>query len=214
MASLRSLFTVGGFTFLSRILGLVRDQLIAAFVGAGTVADAFVLAFRVPNMFRRIFAEGAFSAAFVPVYGRVKTQDGEEEAQRFARNALGFLLVTVVPLSALMIWGMPQVMGFLASQSKDPQMIALATDFGRIMFCYLAAMALLALFSGVLQSHGRFSAAAAAPTLLNVVMIVALVTALPLTGMPGYVCSIVASIFRNDRNTIEVTCGEIKTASR
>lgn len=199
MVSLKSLFAVGGFTFLSRILGLVRDQFIAAYVGAGTVADAFVLAFRVPNMFRRIFAEGAFSSAFVPVYSRVKTEAGESEAQRFARNALGAMLVTVLPLCGLMIWGMPQVMGFLASQSKDPAMVDLATNFGRIMFCYLAAMALLALFSGVLQSHGKFSAAAAAPTMLNVVMIVALITVLPFVGMPGYVLSwsvAVAGVFQ------------------
>lgn len=190
MVSMKSLFTVGGFTFLSRILGLLRDQMIAAFVGAGAVADAFVLAFRLPNMFRRIFAEGAFSTAFVPVYNRVRQEQGDPEALNFARQALGALLVVMVPLCALIIWGMPAVIALMAPGfSDDAAKVAMAVDFGRIMFGYLVAMAVLALFSGVLQSHDRFSAAAAAPTMLNVVIIAALVGVLPFTGMPGYLLS-------------------------
>ncbi len=190
MVSLKSLFTVGGFTFLSRILGLLRDQLIAAVVGVGAVTDAFVLAFRLPNMFRRIFAEGAFSTAFVPVYNRVRQSDGDDAALDFARQALGGLLVVMLPLCALIIWGMPVVIALMAPGfADDPAKVALAVDFGRIMFSYLVAMAVLALFSGVLQSHGHFSVAAAAPTMLNVVIIAALVGLLPFVGMPGYLLS-------------------------
>jgi putative peptidoglycan lipid II flippase len=188
MVMLRSIATVGGYTSISRVLGLVRDILIARAVGTGDVADAFFVAFRLPNMFRRIFAEGAFNAAFVPLFARRLEEDGPESAKRFAEQSLSVLVFTLLPLLGLAMVAMPWVMLVLAPGFRaDPEKFDLAVDLARITFPYLLFMALAALLSGVLNSLYRFSAAAAAPILLNIFFIVALALVLPLTGHPGSV---------------------------
>ncbi|MBZ0216613.1 MAG: hypothetical protein K8F25_08675, partial [Fimbriimonadaceae bacterium] len=151
----------------SRILGFVRDILIAGILGAGPVADAFFVAFRFPNLFRRLFAEGAFNAAFVPLFAKRVEGEGLEAARQFASDALNVLLAALLVTTALAEIAMPWLMhviapGFLGNEDK----FALAILLTRITFPYLLMVSLVALLSGVLNSLGRFAAAAAAPVLL------------------------------------------------
>ena len=186
MALLRSLATVGGYTGISRVLGFVRDILIAAAVGTGPVADAFFVAFRLPNLFRRLFGEGAFNAAFVPLFARHLEEGGKAAARIFAEQTLAVLLSALLLLSALAMAGMPWLMYALAPGfAAEPAKFDLAVQLSRITFPYLLFMSLVALLSGVLNSLYKFAAAAAAPILLNIFFIFALVVVLPLTGAPG-----------------------------
>lgn len=174
----RAFATVGGLTMLSRILGFARDILIAGLLGTGPVAEAFVAAFRFPNLFRRIFAEGAFNAAFVPLFAKSLEGDGPGTARRFAEEALSVLLFALLVLTAVAELAMPWLMvvvapGFL----EDPQKFDLAVVLTRIAFPYLLCMSLVALLSGVLNALNRFAAAAAAPVLLNIVLIAAMLLA-------------------------------------
>lgn len=189
MSLVRSVATVGGYTGISRILGFVRDILIANVVGASPVADAFFAAFRLPNLFRRLFAEGAFNAAFVPLFARRLEQENEAAARRFAEEALSILVTALLAISALCMAGMPWFIYLIGSGfSQDPEKLALAVELTRITFPYLLFMAVVALLSGVLNSLYRFAAAAAAPILLNVIFITALVVVLPFyRDMPGHV---------------------------
>ncbi len=188
MALFRRFATVSGFTGLSRILGFIRDILIADVVGTGPVADAFFVAFRLPNMFRRIFAEGAFNAAFVPLFAQHMERGGAPAAKRFAEETFSLLLVTLLVLTVAALAGMPVLVHLLGGGfADDREKFALTIELSRIAFPYLLFMALVALLSGVLNSLHRFAAAAAAPVLLNVFFILALVVVLPLTGWPGQV---------------------------
>ena len=173
--SLRALFAVSGFTFLSRILGYARDLLLAASFGTSPIAQAFFVAFRLPNMFRRIFAEGALSSAFVPNYSEVLEKNNFNAAQHYLRQVLGWLLLILLLLSAVMLWFMPQVIGLLAPGFRqDPQLFSLTVLYARVQFPYLIAISVMALGAAVLQTHRRFAVAAAAPIALNVVMIAAM----------------------------------------
>jgi len=175
MSLLRNFATVGGATATSRVLGFVRDILIAAALGTGPVADAFFVAFRFPNLFRRLFAEGAFNSAFVPLFAKALEGDGEAEARRFGSEALSALLTALLVLTAVIEIAMPLAMFVLAPGfAADPEKFDLTVVLTRIAFPYLAFVALVALYSGVLNARGRFAAAAFAPTLLNVVFIAAL----------------------------------------
>ena len=188
MALFRSLATVGGLTMASRVLGFVRDILIALVLGAGPVADAFFVAFRFPNLFRRLFAEGAFNSAFVPLFARRLEEEGREAARRFAEQTLAVLLATLLALTVLAQIAMPWLMMLIAPGFADePAQFDLAVQLTRITFPYLLFMSLIALQSGILNSLHRFGHAAAAPILLNIVMILALAVVAPLTGMPGHV---------------------------
>jgi putative peptidoglycan lipid II flippase len=174
---LKSLATVSGLTLLSRLLGFVRQLMLAGIIGAsGTpVADAFMAAFRLPNMFRRLLAEGAFQAAFVPLFQGREAQGGIEEARRFAEDILAWLVVILTSLSALVMIFTPAAISVLAYGFKDdPERFNLAVLYARIMFPYLACMSVVGLYGGMLNAIGRFAAAAAAPLLLNVFMIGAL----------------------------------------
>ncbi len=175
----RAFATVGGLTMVSRVLGFVRDILIAAALGAGWVADAFFVAFRFPNLFRRLFGEGAFNAAFVPLYAKQLEGQGLYVANRFARDAMSGLTMILVVLSVVMMATMPWLMAGLAPGFvDDPAKYALAVDLTQIAFPYLLCMSLVALLSGVLNSLERFWAAAAAPILLNIVLIGAILIAI------------------------------------
>lgn len=168
----RAFATVGGLSMVSRVLGFVRDILIAAVLGTGFVADAFFVAFRFPNLFRRLFAEGAFNAAFVPLFAKRLEGDGTEAARQFAQEALACLTFALLIFSALAIIAMPWLMLVLAPGFvSDPEKYGLAVLLTQIAFPYLLCMSLVALLSGVLNSMARFIAAAAAPILLNVVLI-------------------------------------------
>lgn len=190
MALLRSIATVGGWTLGSRVLGLVRDMLIARVLGSGMEAEAFFVAFRLPNMFRRLFAEGAFNAAFVPMFARRLEEDGQEQARRFAEGVMAVMLVGLLLLTILaqifMPWLLVLLAGGFIGDADEPGKYDLAVQFSIITFPYLLFMSLTALQGGVLNSLHRFAHAAAAPILLNVVAIVALAVVAPLTGLPGH----------------------------
>ena len=195
MALLRSIATVGGYTIASRVLGFVRDILIARLLGAGMVADAFFVALRFPNLFRSLFAEGAFNASFVPLFGRRLEDDGRAAARRFAEDVLAVLLSALLAFTVLAQIAMPWLMYAIAPGfAETPAKFDLAVQFTRITFPYLLFMSLTALQGGVLNSLHRFAAAAAAPILLNVVMILALVVVVPLTGQTGHVLAWAVSV--------------------
>ena len=171
----RSLFTVSGLTVVSRLAGFLRDTLTAMFLGAGPVADAFFVAQRLPNLFRSLFAEGAFTAAFVPLYTTEQERHGQEAAQRFAGQALMLLLAALIPFSIIVMMFMPQVMLILAPGfEKEPEKYDLAVRFSTITFPYLALISVTALQTGVLNAQGRFGPGAAAPIAFNLVLIAAL----------------------------------------
>ncbi len=171
----RGFATVGGMTAISRVLGFVRDVLIAAVLGASAVSDAFFVGFRVPNMFRRIFAEGAFNAAFVPMFTKKLHGDGVKPAQDFASLALSGLTLILVVLTVLGEIAMPWIILFLAPGfAEDPDKYHLAVLLARIAFPYLVFMSWVALYTGLLNARGKFAAAAFAPSLLNVVLIAVL----------------------------------------
>jgi putative peptidoglycan lipid II flippase len=171
---LRSTATVGGFTFISRILGFARDVILARYFGAGPVMDAFFVAFKIPNFFRRLFAEGAFSQAFVPVLGEVHTRQGHEETRRLIAETSGTLGFILVIFSLLGILLAPYFIDLFAPGfAHDPATHRLATELLRLTFPYLFFIALTALAAGALNVHGRFAVPAATPILLNVSLIAA-----------------------------------------
>ncbi len=177
---IRSILSVGSLTLLSRVFGLVRDVLIALFLGAGAAADAFVLAFKLPNFFRRLFAEGAFSAAFVPQFseqlGLSPDAAAQSRARGFAEAALSVLLPALLLLTLVAEIIMPWiVLGLTGGFGSEPDKQGLAVELTRLTFPYLMLISLVALFAGVLNGLSRFAAAAGAPVLLNVVLITALI---------------------------------------
>ena len=175
MSFARSLFTVSGLTMISRVAGFLRDTLTAMFLGAGPVADAFFVAQRLPNLFRSLFAEGAFTAAFVPLYTTEQERHGKEAAQHFAGQALMLLLAVLLPFSVLVMMFMPQVMLILAPGFENsPEKYQLAVNFSTITFPYLALISITALQTGVLNAQGRFGPGAAAPIAFNIVLIIGL----------------------------------------
>jgi putative peptidoglycan lipid II flippase len=170
--------TVGGLTMVSRILGFLRDILIAAVLGTGMVADAFVVAFRLPNLFRRLFAEGAFNAAFVPLFAKRLETDGAADARTFAEEAFAGLFAVLLIVTAVAQIAAPWlVLGLAFGFADDPDKFALTTALTRIAFPYLLCMSLVALLSGLLNSLHRFLAAAAAPIVLNLVLCTAMLLA-------------------------------------
>ena len=179
------ILTVGGFTLLSRVTGFVRDIMLAAILGAGPVADAFFVALRLPNHFRAIFGEGAFNAAFVPAYARIREANGAEPSQLFADRIFTLLLVVQIVLLAAALAFMPAVIGVLAPGfNADPGRFAMATELTRITFPYLLLISLVTLYSGILNALGRFATPAAAPILLNlsIMMTLALAAFFPTAG--------------------------------
>lgn len=170
--------TVGGLTLASRALGLVRDLLIAAALGAGPLADAFFLALRLPNLFRALFAEGAFSAAFVPVFAARLEREGPDAARAFGAAVASVLLIVLVPFTLLAEWLMPTVVAVLAPGFPETgERFQAALSLARVTFPYLALITMTAFFAAVLNAVFRFAAAAAAPLLLNLALIGALLFA-------------------------------------
>lgn len=175
---IEKILTVGGYTLLSRVTGFLRDIMLAAILGGGPLADAFFVAFRLPNHFRAIFAEGAFNAAFIPAYARIRTQGGSAAAGRFGDRIFTLLVVTqaIVLLVALVFT--PQVIQVLAPGfSREPTQFAQAVALTRITFPYLPLITMVTLWGGILNALHRFAAAAAAPILLNVAMMATLALA-------------------------------------
>lgn len=172
MSLLRSVVKVGGYTTISRVLGFVRDQLVAFTLGTGLVAEVFFIAQRIPNLFRTLFAEGAFNSAFVPLFARRLEGEGDVSAKHFAQEVFAALFAWMILFTAFAIIVMPWLIYVIAPGfSGAPEKIDLAVNLTRVCFPYLLFMSLTALQGGVLNSLNRFTAAAAAPILLNIVMI-------------------------------------------
>jgi putative peptidoglycan lipid II flippase len=170
---LRAILSVGGWTLISRVTGFTRDILMAAVLGAGGLMDVFTVAFRLPNHFRAIFGEGAFNSAFVPAYTRIRTRDGEAASDIFHGRILTLLILSQVVLLAAALLFTPTLVTLLAPGfAADPAKFALAVEITRIAFPYLLLITLVTLWSGVLNAGGRYAAAAAAPVLLNLALIV------------------------------------------
>jgi putative peptidoglycan lipid II flippase len=175
MSLAKAFVTISGLTMLSRVVGFARDAMMASLLGAGPVADAFLVAFRLPNFFRQFFGEGTFNAAFVPLYARRLQKDGEQSALLFAEQALAVLVVALIPLLLLFELFMPwAIHGFASGFADKPEVLALAIDFCRITFPYLFFISLVTLLNSLLNAHNHFAVPASMPTLLNIVMIIAL----------------------------------------
>ncbi|TDL91442.1 murein biosynthesis integral membrane protein MurJ [Meridianimarinicoccus aquatilis] len=177
---LSGLLTVGGWTMASRILGFVRDAMIVALLGTGPAYSAFIVAFSLPNMFRRFFAEGAFNMAFVPLFSKRLEQD--DRPREFAQEAFSALAALLTVLTIVASIAMPLLVTAMASGFVGGPEFDLSVAFGRIAFPYILFVSLAAMLSGVLNASGRFAAAAAAPVLLNVVFIGMMAGALWLGG--------------------------------
>jgi putative peptidoglycan lipid II flippase len=187
MALLRSIATVGGMTLISRVLGFARDVLVAAALGAGPVADAFFVAFKFPNLFRRLFAEGAFSLAFVPLYAGKVEVEGEAAARSFAEQAMAVLLWALLGLVVAVELAMPWILtAFVPGFLDDPGKFGLTVELTRITFPYILFVSLVSLLGGVLNSLHRFAAAAFTPALLNLCLIGAVLGLTPLLPTAGH----------------------------
>ena len=172
------ILTVGGLTLLSRVTGFLRDIMLAAILGAGPVADAFFVALRLPNHFRAIFAEGAFNAAFVPAYARIRQHGGPDPARVFASHIFTLLFISQIVLLAVALLFTPGVIALLAPGfNDDPGRFDMAVELTRITFPYLLLVTLMTLYGGILNTLQRFAAAAAAPILLNLSMMLTLALA-------------------------------------
>lgn len=172
MSLMKAMATVAGLTGVSRVAGFVRDILTASILGAGPVADAFFVALKIPNFFRRVTAEGAFSVSFVPLYSGMLAEKGEEKADEFAGNVLSIMAIVLSVFSALIMLVMPWVIVVIAPGfGDDPVRYPLAVDLTRITFPYLLLMSMTALLGGVLNAHDRFAPFAIAPVLFNLTMI-------------------------------------------
>ncbi|MET0376355.1 MAG: murein biosynthesis integral membrane protein MurJ [Rhizorhabdus sp.] len=180
MSLIRASATIGGLTLISRILGFLRDMLMARFVGAGFASDAFLIAWRLPNLFRALFAEGAFSAAFVPMFNRTVAEGEKEQpgeglaiALRFAEDVLSVLLPFLICFTVIMILAAGPIVWAMTGGFPDggPEKFALATEYTRITFPYLMLISVVSLLGGILNSLNRFWVNAAAPILLNLCLI-------------------------------------------
>ena len=169
---LQNFSIVGFWTLLSRVLGFIRDILIASFLGSGPVAEAFIVAFTLPNMFRRLFAEGAFNTAFIPMLS--KKLSSKNNAENFASDALSLLIALLLCLTAIAEIFMPSFVFMLASGFTIDSRFDLSISFGRLMFPYIFFISLSAFLGGVLNTLNKYSVTAAAPLLLNLFFILGL----------------------------------------
>lgn len=180
---------------ISRILGFIRDILMAAVLGAGAVTDCFVVAFKLPNFFRRLFAEGAFSASFVPIFSTTLEKEGKEEALNFAEEAFACLAITLLVFVGLIEIFMPALIysmanGFVGDEAK----FSLAVVLTRYTFPFILFVSLVSLFAGVLNSLGKFAETAAAPIILNICLITALTLTANLMETPAHTLAIAVSV--------------------
>lgn len=187
MNLLRTLATVSGMTLLSRVLGFVRDFVIAHGFGAGMATDAFFVAFRLPNLLRRMFAEGAFSQAFVPILAEYRSQRGDEATKTLVDHVSGVLFLSLIAITALGVLGAPVLIAITAPGfSADPDKFALTVELTRITFPYIVFMSLVALSAGILNTWSRFALPAFTPVMLNLSFIGMALFAAPWFDPPVY----------------------------
>ena len=174
MNLIKSTTTFSFFTLISRILGYFRDILIAIYFGSGPIADAFFVAFRIPNTFRRLFSEGTFNAAFVPSYTSQLIK-GKNKSNKFANEVFNLLFLILLILVLLAEIFMPAFVSLIAPGFvEDSEKIRLAIELTRITFPFLILISLASFFSAILNSHNRFAESAAAPIILNIILIIVL----------------------------------------
>lgn len=175
MTMIKSALVVSILTFCSRVLGYIRDIFIASILGVSGLADAFFVAFRLPNMFRQLSAEGAFHNAFVPMFSEKLEKEGKEKASSFASNIFLLMILILTFISSIIIWQMPVVMKFLApGYVNDKEKFELVVNLGRILFPYILFISLVSLFNGMLNSFGKFAVSAGVPMILNLTLILGL----------------------------------------
>ncbi len=195
MSVLRATAIFGSLTMVSRVLGFMRDVLMAAVLGAGFVTDCFVVAFKLPNFFRRLFAEGAFNASFVPIFTATLEKDGKQEALKFAEEAFACLAITLLIFVGLMEVFTPALIYTIANGFTDDEMkFTLAVTLTRYTFPFILFISLVSLLAGILNSLGQFAATAAAPIILNICLITALLFAANLMATPAHTLAIAVSI--------------------
>jgi putative peptidoglycan lipid II flippase len=183
MGLLKSTSIIGGMTLISRVFGFARDMMLSRLLGAGAVGDAWQLVFQLPNIFRRLFAEGAFSAAFVPLFNRkLALDDGKTQAELFANSILALFLPILILFSAIMMIAMPGIIWLIDDMGNGGRTNDFTIALGRITFPYLALISLTTLFAAILNSVSRFAAAAFAPVLLNICLIAAMLIAIAIDG--------------------------------
>lgn len=203
MSLFKSIATFGGFTLVSRITGFLRDVVLANFLGAGMVSDAFLAAFKIPNLFRSLFAEGAFTTAFVPMLSHKLVTDDKATAMQFAAKAISTLTFFSAIFVILVEIFMPYVVVILAPGfAGDPAKLELTTTLSRITFPFLFFISIVSFQSGILNSLGKFAAPAAAPVILNLMMIVSVFIFIPLGFTPANGISISVTF----AGFIEVLC--------
>ncbi len=191
MNLLRASATIGSLTLLSRILGFVRDMMIATFLGAGMLSDAFLVAFKLPNFMRQLFAEGAFNAAFVPLYAGTRATQGPDAAKKLAEEIHAVLLLVLIIVSALGVIFMPQLMVVLAPGfDSDPEKYRLTVLLTRITFPYMLFISLVSLQGGILNSIDKFAAVAATPVIMNICLIAAMLLVSPFTPTTAHALAI------------------------
>jgi putative peptidoglycan lipid II flippase len=180
MSLLRSSAIVAFFTLLSRIFGFLRDVMIANVMGAGPLTDAFFVAFRIPNFLRRLFAEGAFTAAFLPMFAGMVKVEGKEYALRFASSAIALLTAVLLVITVIAMIYMPELLRLITPGFNDkPELFDLTVTLTRITFPYLIFISLVSLLGGILNSYDRFAAVAFSPVLLNLGLVLCLVVLQP-----------------------------------
>lgn len=174
MSLIKNSINVGLLTLISRLFGYIRDTLTAHFLGTSMFNEAFIVAFRLPNLFRTIFGEGAFTAAFTPLFTSINQND-PKKAHQFSRNILSIMLIGLLVLTMVMMIFMPWIIELCAPGFKDnKELFDFTVQLGRIMFPYIAFVSMMAFFGAILNSIGKFFAFASAPIIMNVIMITAL----------------------------------------
>lgn len=187
MSFIKSIATFGGFTMISRITGFIRDMLIANFLGAGSVSDAFLVSFKLPNLFRSLFAEGAFTSAFVPLFSSKLVASGRDKSIEFAAKSISLLTALLIIFVIIFELCMPYVVKVLAPGfSSDYQKVALTIDLCRITFPFLLFISIVSFQAGILNSFDRFAAPAATPIILNLGIIFAGIFSILLLDAPVY----------------------------
>ena len=172
MSLFKSVATFGGLTLISRITGFLRDMVLANMLGAGALSDAFVVAFKLPNLFRSLFAEGAFTSAFVPLFSQKLVAEGKKKSIFFAVQAMSVLVIFVGLFVLIFELFMPFVVTILAPGFRDdPEKVSLAIQLCRITFPFLLLISIVSFQGGILNSFEKFAAPASAPIILNLTMI-------------------------------------------
>ena len=187
MSFIKSIATFGGFTMISRVTGFIRDMIIANFLGAGAVSDAFLVSFKLPNLFRSLFAEGAFTSAFVPLFSSKLVASGKEDSIKFASSAISLLTFILIIFTLIFELFMPHVVKILAPGFiEDKEKIALTIDLCRITFPFLLFISIVSFQAGILNSIERFAAPASAPIILNIGIITSGLLSVVFLDMPVY----------------------------